>query len=433
MNNPTGDLDQALAALQLPAAAGACWRASWSASQPSFDPNRIFFLTREFVDETGRTIGLKPELGVALGAALAFFEQQPALKRLAWHCHHLLFQDPEGYLQMAQWPQIPREAGEPAALFYALVALAGVPNLIELHRQRGIPRAITLATLSDLEIWIKEYNSPHTRFGPGQLGWLFHHLSGRLYRLGRLQFNFEFWKYDFLAFRHRRTKRVMLLAGANQQFRTDGQYADADGAKDTVAWTSVLHEPRPAVIRGNPVVPTGRVLREIIELPLTEWELIFRQGDPALGVHIPATGPMDHAECGEAFRQAGLFFPKYFPERPWKAFTCNSWLLDPQFERYLPAGSNVLRFLKEWYLFPVPKATAEQHYERIFGWQFTKLTPDQIAAAPQTTSLQKILVQHVQAGGRWRMSGSVLFPEDLAWGTAAYRNQTAPELPIAAD
>ncbi len=303
-----------------------------------------------------------------------------------------------------------------------------MPDLIQQHRDRGIPELITQDTLADIELWIKEHRARYGMFGLEEFGWLINHLSGRLYKLGRLQFNFEFWDYDFHVFRHRQTRRVVMLTGADHEFRADGQFSDADGNTGTIPdWLSVFHEPRPALIRGNPVAPTGHALPDCVELSLAEWEPIFRQGTPALGVHIPATGPMSHAECGAAFHQARLFFPKHFPERHWRAFTCNSWLLDPQFEGRLPETANVLRFLKEWFLFPVPKATAEQHYERIFGWQFAKLAPQDIATAPQATSLQRVLVDYVKAGGRWRMGGGIIFPEDLDWGTQVYRKQNGTE------
>lgn len=424
------DLAQALTALKAPSAALELWRESWPATQAAFQPDSLVFLSPDFVTDTCRTMGMSAEIQQALLDGLDLFTRRPIFQRLAWHCHHLLFSSPGDRLRIAEWPKIPREFGEPATLFYAYVMLSGVPRLRQLHRDRKIPEAITLDTLSDLELWIKEYRARYGMLGFETLDWLVHHLSGRLYKLGRLQFNFEFWNYDFFVFRHRNTRRVLMLTADACSFRADGQFSDADGASAAApSWVSVFHETRPAVIRGNPILPTGQALPEPVELALADWELIFRRGDPALGVHIPATGPMAHAACGESFRQACQFFPRHFPDRPWRGFTCNSWLLDPQFEKCLPEASNIVRFLKEMYLFPLPRADATQHYERIFGVQFEHLPPGRIGEAPQHTSLQQMLVQHVKAGGRWRSGGSVLFPEDLDWGAQAYRHRLRPELP----
>ncbi len=428
------DLNQALAALNLPPAAGELWRESWPASQAAFDPGRMSFLSPEFVADTCRTLDISAETRDLLLGSLALFDRRPLLKRLAWHCHCLLFPPeanspaprpaPSDRARVSDWPRVPRELGEPATMFYALVALSGAPGAIQLHRTRGIPPAITVDTLSDLELWIKEYRTRHGMPGFDELGWLSNHLSGHLYKLGRLQFNFEFWEHDFHVFRNRKTRQALMLTGSQYPFRADGQFSNADGGDNTAPdWVSTFREPRPAVIRGNPVSPLGHALPGVVELAMTDWEPIFRRGDPALGVHIPATGPMTPAECGDSFRQACRFFPEYFPDRPWKAFTCTSWLQDPQFERYLPESSNIVRFLREMHLLPVAGANATQHYQRGFGIRFEHLPPERIDEAPQNTSLQKILVRHVKAGGRWRMGGGVLFPEDLDWGAQVYRRR----------
>lgn len=421
------DLDQALGTLRL--TAGAAWRQAWPASQAAFEPGKLFFLNPEFVATTCRTLGMSAEIREALVRSLALFHERPGLRRLAWHCHFLLFQGPGPTPGFHEWPRIPRELGEPATLLYALVMLSGVPALLAKHRALGIPEAITLDTLSDIELWIKEHRNRHGMLGLEQIEWLQSHLTGRLFKIGRLQFAFSHWGYDVHAFRHRATRRVILLAGDKMPFRQDGQFATADGATDaTPAWVSIFDPSQADVIRGHPLAPEGHACPGLVALARAEWDEIFKEGDPALGVHIPATGPMSHQECGESFRQAIRFFATYFPDRPWKAFTCSSWLLDPQFERWLPASSNIVRFLQEMYLLPVPRANSRQTYERVFGIAFEDLSPERIGEAPQATSLQRILVQHVKAGGRWRTGACVLFPEDLHWGAQVYRNLRKADL-----
>ncbi|MBU4198942.1 MAG: DUF5596 domain-containing protein [Verrucomicrobia bacterium] len=429
MKNSTNDLEQALAALNL-TSAGESWRKSWPASQALFDPGKLFFLNPEFVADTCRTLGMAADVRDALIRALDIFNRHPELHRLAWHGHVLLFQTPGDTLRFDEWPRIPRELGESATLFYAFVVLSGVPALLKKQRDLGIPESITLDTLSDIELWIKEHRNQYGILGLDAIGWLYNHMSGRLFKIGRLQFRFEVWDYDLHAFRRRQSRQAILLAGDKMPFREDGQFADADGAADAApAWVSIFDTSRAGVIRGHPIAPEGHARPNTVELARAEWDEIFKKGDPALGVHIPATGPMSHQECGESFRQACRFFPAHFPDRPWKAFTCTSWLLDPQFERQLPESSNIVRFLGEMYLHPVPKANARQTYQRVFGPAFESLPMERMDEAPQTTSLQRILVQHVKAGKRWRMGGCVLFPEDLDWRAQVYRKVLRADLP----
>ena len=65
------------------------------------------------------------------------------------------------------------------------------------HARRGIPEAITEDTLRDIGIWTRHCARTLGRIGvaPMHLGWFKLHASGRLCRLGRLQFAIE--PYDW--------------------------------------------------------------------------------------------------------------------------------------------------------------------------------------------------------------------------------------------
>jgi hypothetical protein len=171
-------------------------------------------------------------------------------------------------------------------------------------------------------------------------------------------------------------------------------------------------------VQGLPIDPRGYALPEPVVLPLDEWTSILEPGDPVFNLHIPTGGPMDVDQCGESLCQAGSFFPKCFPEYHFRAYVCGSWLLDPQFETVLRAESNIVRFLREAYLFPLPDATGRQTFERVFGAPQIDIT-----TAPRDTSLRRAIVEHLERGGVWRSGGGVLFPAEVPqWGRQAYRS-----------
>ncbi len=70
----------------------------------------------------------------------------------------------------------------------ALAALDALPGMLALHHQRGVTEAISRATAADLALWMTVHRHHHGNWGLSETGWLRHHLSGRLFRLGRLQF-----------------------------------------------------------------------------------------------------------------------------------------------------------------------------------------------------------------------------------------------------
>ncbi len=124
---------------------------------------------------------------------------------------------------------------------------------------------------------------------------------------------------------------------------------------------------------------------------------------------------MDFDACGESFRLAADFFPRYFPDRPFKGFCCCSWLLNTQFQDMLPPASNIVRFQGEFYLFPIHSG-GRSGFERIFGRDFQDLSE-----APRDTTLRRAVLDHLQAGDYLRNGGALLFAEDLDWGKQVYR------------
>ena len=442
---PLSDFDAVTASLGLPGDAEV-WRSAWAATQGSFELHEERFLRPEQVEAGCRYLRLPAPAQSALLAGLPEFEKNRALKRLAWHCYALMFRNAEdgatkppqwpplawhcyvlglpnaenGRAKPPRWPSLPKALGPAAHLFYAYVLIAGVPHIRALHATRGISEAIARDTLSDLELWMREYRKRNGVWGFDEMEWLEGHFEGRVYKLGRLQFEQQYHLVlDMHVFRHRTKQRIVALAGAGQRFREDGQFDGANDIHDpTHGWTAVFDRDEDTV-RGNPIAVDGRALRQTATLPLSEWEPVLRQGDPTLNVHIPAVGPLTYSECTASFQEALAFFPKYFPEHVFKAFECYSWLLDYQLEAHLPAASNIVRFLRDYYLLPCPGADDEQTLDRVFDGKF-----DSIGNAAQDTSLQRAIAGHMKKGGHWRIALGFILREDVSRRPQYYRKVT---------
>ncbi|MBN8216096.1 MAG: DUF5596 domain-containing protein [Spirochaetes bacterium] len=317
----------------------------------------------------------------ALLSAARSVRSDEALSHLAWHCQGLLEEpvNEKGY--SAAWPTPSPESDEGASTLWALVLLGALDGLKARYRERAIPESILIDTLSDFQVWMDHYKATTGRLGFGQVNWLRNHFVPRIFRLGRLQFAFEHFPFELRAF-HRKPGSLALVDGAGRLVPAAG---GAPGAKvfDPSGWTEVVH-----------------------------------QGCPTLGIHIPASGPLDPVACGESIHAAFAFFPKYFPGYDWKAMTCVSWLLDPQLEKSLGPDANLSRFLREFYLFPVPGANDNQLWERVFGRRY-----DPWEEAPTDTSLRRAVIAHLRAGGKWANGGGLIVPEGYRWGGAMYREQ----------
>lgn len=124
--------------------------------------------------------------------------------------------------------------------------------------------------------------------------------------------------------------------------------------------------------------------------------LPYERNEPALGVHIPATGPLHPEECEEAFEAARHFFPKHFPERPRRLMTCSSWLLDDQLGCYLSPSANILAFQRRFTLAPGSRDGDEDVLRFVFG--HVPATLDGLVAQ---TSLERAVISHLRSGRHW--------------------------------
>jgi len=138
-----------------------------------------------------------------------------------------------------------------------------------------------------------------------------------------------------------------------------------------------------------------------------------------LEMHIPPGGGMTPARCAESMRMALGFFPRHFPERTFKGFTCASWILNPRFGSILPPTANLRRFQSEVYLYPVPSGGRDGLYF-IFG--AGEIDP---ASAPRDTSIRRTLLDELAAGHPLLSGGMFMLTDDFRhFGTQYYRRQS---------
>ncbi|MDA0711246.1 MAG: acyltransferase domain-containing protein [bacterium] len=415
---------------------GGDWRESARSS-----PEKLPFLEAPFVQEYGTWASLPQEAIAFLVEAAHACAADPDIKLLAWHAHRLLFGSEAAEQRGAtrDWPLLAPVMGKFGGAFYLLIVLSGMPGIRAFHRARHVPDDIARLTYRDTYVWAKQYYDigafVHDRFThPDEphcwglctriLPWLMSHLAGDLFRIGRLQFKTGAFRQQLRAYRHRKTGQMRLIAEPGLAFRRDGNFDGAGGIVDAHAWTSGLNESGTEV-SGHLIHPDGHAVREVTALPLSTWECVLTQGEPILEIHIPEDGPMDFDACGSALRQAAAFFPDHFPDRPFKAICCTSWLLDPTYQDLLSPGSNIVRFQKASYLFPLHSRGARSGLERIFG----PYTHD-LATAPRDSSMRRAVLDHITNGGVLISGGCLLWTEHLAhWDREIYRLPFGPRWP----
>ncbi len=378
------------------------WHGGWAQSQESCPDHGLYFLQENFINELAELSGLQEQALIALQQAARQIRDSEMLSRFAWHCHwRLNLAAPEDGFFPFILPEPGMAIPGGNRHLFTLATLAPLPRLKKYYSVRGIPRQVLCDTLHDLQVWTESGFQKTGQRVCLNNNWLHNHMIPNLFALGRLQFQFGQWGDQIKVYKQRNASQLCFFPGGNQAVSADGFRHGNPGEK--TAFFTVFREENDQ-ITGNPANTSGTLERNPACVELKEWERYIEAGDAVLHLHIPAGAPLRKEDCEASLQQAWEFFPKYFPEFKYKAVCCTSWLLDPTLSGYL-SESNIAAFQRLFHLFPVPEANGWQTMQRVFG------DPDiEISKAPQKTTLQKIVKEHLLQGRFWHSGGAFLLP-----------------------
>lgn len=125
-----------------------------------------------------------------------------------------------------------------------------------------------------------------------------------------------------------------------------------------------------------------------------EYEMVSVEGQNVISVHIPSDTKLTKRNCLSSYRNAKVFFAKYYPQYNYDKFRCNSWLLSPNLKDVLKENSNILEFQKA---FDIVGSNPEE--TEFMEWVFKNpnLSLDKL---PANTSLQRNLKVYLKNGGK---------------------------------
>jgi hypothetical protein len=354
------------------------------------------------------------QLGEAATQTLLDFARRtaadPDLCTAAGAAHHCVYETREDYTAATR--QADAMFGAQAELLHALLILDSMRLVRQKHQQRGVPGDISRAINQRHAVWwLRDAIDRRGYVGIPEWipGWFRTVGSGELYRLGRLEFVLQAWDYPFRVYSNAHTQEVIVLAESGQPLTDDGYLVGP------ATWTSTLNETADATI-GVPISPRGYAMRQRVRLRHNEWQMVLGQGDTVLDIHVPGEGALTLGALRDAFDQAVSFFGHYYPQRPFVAYSCDSWLFSPQLEAMLAPDSNILRWQYEGYLLP-----SDDGSDSFLTFTFGAETID-LATAPQDTRLRRAVVAHLGRGGQLRCGRYMLLRRDLPrFGSQSYR------------
>ena len=397
----------------------------WEPSQSAMPEGELPFpfLSPEFVGEACRSIYLSDDIAEAAIAAARRIAERPALSALAWHwCLYRCKNYPNRVAD--RWPSLEGALQDAAGMFYVIALLSHVPEMHAINRAHSIPDRVVRDSMQPIYQRVNLSSGDSGRWGLNarKARGLANYVRGDCYAMGRLEYQPIELKDPIRVYRHAESSLVVALSEDGVAYRPDG-HTWMEGDEDAAPRWHSRFVVRGGEIIGNPILPTGRAVPEEVRLPTAHWHQVLGQGDRVVFFHIPEGSHLDLEECGASFHTAMEFFPKHFPESPFSAFFCWSWLLDTQLEEWLSPTSNLVRFQREFYLYP-GEISEESILSAVFG-----AVPADVARAPRDTKLQRAILDHMSAGKSVipRAGRCFLLPEDLdEWGTQVYRKKKFP-------
>lgn len=402
----------------------ASFEAQWNSVAASFNPRGDWLPTPSVAADYCHWMGTDEKVSQVVIDGVAAVCAQPALVMLSWQYYAALFA-PTAIRPLPQvtWFNLHEALGLAGRMFQLVVILSGLPRFRREHGHRGIPELISRSTLEGIELWMRNYRERFSHWGFDRGSWLIHHLCSRLVRMERLEFGLSFFNFGFTLLRQRAGERqVLALADSGLRLRQDGRFHSAQGTASTdYGWETELRcDDR--VIEGYPVLDPNVVAPQPVSLDPAVWEVVLRAGDPVLDIHIPARGRLEPGACDDSFARALEFFPRYFPEHLFKAFTCGSWLVDPQFAQHLP-GSNIAAFEQRFHHLPAADANDNQIY--VLGLGLNGRRP--LEELPRDTSLRRALVTHLEKGGQWWYTNGIVLREEVDMDPSRIHRQPVEE------
>ena len=145
----------------------------------------LYFLESDYLDRSNLLLKLSGEIMAPLHHAAARIRSSPDLAATARQCRQRIFGAPED--RKAGLDQL-FAVGTEAGMLSALILVSELRQMIGLYRERGIPETVLTDTMSDLETWMRHDLRHNGTWGLSNIRWLINHVTGKLFRLGRLQF-----------------------------------------------------------------------------------------------------------------------------------------------------------------------------------------------------------------------------------------------------
>ena len=276
---------------------------------------------------------------------------------------------------------------EKTDLFILLICIAKIKDTKQFYSEKNIPNSILYDTLKDIKIWTENNKAKTGNTGLSNINWISRHLTGKLFKIGRLQFEKIEFKGDVKLFKQAVTGFPLILSDKGVKY-------DLFGSKtlENEAFISEYIE-SDITITANPIL-SGKCQNTLTTINKCDYSLEIENGTSLLNIHIDQSEKLNIKDSINSMKEAIKFFYKYFNGAVIKGFTCTSWLLNRNYRHILDESSNIHKFASMFYEYPIIPYYLNM-YERVFNGESDISVLEKIDSK---TSLQKAIIQGLKEG-----------------------------------
>lgn len=306
--------------------------------------------------------------------------------------------------------------GNHASLFYLHAALERLPSTEQKYSELGIGDELFVETLRDIGVWVQNAYHLVGYYCIRNFSWIWRHLEAKMFRLGRLQYLAVPFKGDVRAFYNPKENTSLLLCNSGLELRANGDMQEVCGKEKTLDGFVTEYEETEEFFIGNPVTPYGKGLRNPVRLKKSEWQKILDSENYIFEIHIPKDGKFEPEDIRESYTQAKAFYKEHFPALDIRGMVCHTWLFTPQLQEMLPPSSNIVKFQRQFYLYPTKGSVR-------FLWNFVFNELLEEEDAKPDNFLRKQVLDFLKEGKEIFDMRGIFLDASGDFGTASYMDR----------
>ena len=373
------------------------WSEIFDAAMDEYDARGCYLTKVEFYDELHEKYGCFSKYGEVYKAAARQTAEDEALSRFLTLLAMALQDDAhkKDDLKIFSRPVTPEGKD---TLAYEMVTGLALCSQLETGAENMRKRGFAEETINDvltLAVGGVSTSERKNNGAPGfeLLDWAQRYIEAKLLIIERLEIEF-LGKFSAKAIVFRNKEGEILALANDLELHHDGfalgslHYEEVEGS-----WVATVEE-KECSWAGYPFTENGYVSNEKIELSKEEWEKVLETGEPVIRLHIPPVGKMTPEMIYKTLEETKIFAKEHYPDFHYKAFSCHSWLVDPQLDEILNKESNIVKFRQRFH-----SLTRKSSGTDVFNFIFNKPNMDfDIRDLPEDSSLQRALKNHYLNG-----------------------------------